>query len=59
MRVVAVGVSLVNENVPTVAGAVAPGISPRVGVKLAALVGGWVCSNTPAISSPVIQIISK
>jgi len=56
-RVAAVGVSLVGENVPTVDSAEAPGIRPKVGDELAALVGGWVCSTTPAISSPVIQII--
>ena len=59
VRVAAVGASLVNENVPTVDSAVAPGISPKVEVELAALVGGWVCSTTPALSSPVIQTIPK
>ena len=31
----------------------APGISPKVGVELATLVGGWVCSTTPALSKVV------
>jgi len=36
--------------------AVVSGISPEVGVKLAALVGGWVCCTTPTLSSPVWRL---